>query len=599
MSSAKQIVIDSIDLGNVRRLFQLKRNSDLFIIFHSKNLYLENIILFFLRKKKINVFFENLYLTNIYQKTSLKADKLTNIYLQYQSSKSIDNEYFYMKIGNLYYEKIFRYCSIINFINSHKKIFKDTCVYIAKCKIVNKKIIINENRKIIFYKQFNTLNDNEYRWTYNSKEKNIYLNLLRYLFQIIKNIFWNSPVSPYESIKADALILKHPAEDKKSLCFQGNIINNNFKSVFINENLRLTLNKKKYRINYLSPKSYFSFFRHLINFKTILKKTQSLGIIDRMILFNDWIISFFILKLLKDLNIKVFFSNYEIPISSLFQQVCKDTNAVSLCYSFSAGYFPLQNCFSHQRKNADIFFVWSSYFSDLFSSSKDLSRFHLIVGSPIDNFKQFNDRQTNKKIKKSIAFCDNSVANDLIVNKKNLKSITYKLANFCVEQNYDMLIKVKKDAKIYRSLKKKFPHNITLDRNKGDISSILQTNIIIAFSLSTLPIIASFLNKRVILIENEVSWIKKYPFLDEITAKNETEVIKMMKHILNQKNESKNPQIEQNHSFYDGKTGHRIYQYIEDIINSPYNEKKEKIMYANNKFSQRVGKKNIIFNNYN
>ena len=78
-----------------------------------------------------------------------------------------------------------RYCSIINYINSHKKISKDTCLYLAKCKIVNKKIIINENRKIILYKQFNTLNDDEYRWTYNSKEKKIYLNLLRYLFQII------------------------------------------------------------------------------------------------------------------------------------------------------------------------------------------------------------------------------------------------------------------------------------------------------------------------------------------------------------------------------------------------------------------------------
>ena len=361
MSSKKQIVIDSIDFGNVRKLFQLKRNSDLFIIFHSTNLYLENIILFLLRKKKINVFFENLYLNNIYQKTSLKADKLTNIYLKDLSSKKINNEYFYMKIGNLYYEKIFRYCSIINYINSHKKISKDTCLYLAKCKIVNKKIIINENRKIILYKQFNTLNDDEYRWTYNSKEKKIYLNLLRYLFQIIKNIFWNSPVSPYKGIKADALILKHPEENKKSLSFQSNIINNNFKSVFISENLKLTLDEQKYNINYLSPKSYFSFFRHLMNFKTIVKKDPRLGIISRMILFNDWVISFFILKLLKDLNIKVFYSNYETPISNLFQQVCKNTNTVSLCYSFSAGYFPLENCFSHQRK-MQIFFVWSSYF---------------------------------------------------------------------------------------------------------------------------------------------------------------------------------------------------------------------------------------------
>ena len=504
-----------------------------------------------------------------------------------------------MKIGNLYYEKIFRYCSIINYINSHKKISKDTCLYLAKCKIVNKKIIINENRKIILYKQFNTLNDDEYRWTYNSKEKKIYLNLLRYLFQIIKNIFWNSPVSPYKGIKADALILKHPEENKKSLSFQSNIINNNFKSVFISENLKLTLDEQKYNINYLSPKSYFSFFRHLMNFKTIVKKDPRLGIISRMILFNDWVISFFILKLLKDLNIKVFYSNYETPISNLFQQVCKNTNTVSLCYSFSAGYFPLENCFSHQRKNADIFFVWSSYFSDLFNSSKDLSRFHLIVGSPIDNFKHFNNKQINKKIKKTIAFCDNSVANDLIVNKKNLKSIIYKLANFCVEQNYDMLIKVKKDEKIYHNLKKKFPHNIILDSNKGDLSSILQTNIIIAFSLSTLPIIASCLNKKIILVESEVSWIKKYPFLNEVNAKNESELIKMMKVILDKKNKSKNPQIEEIHSFNDGNTGYRIYQYIEDIINSPYNEKKEKIMYANNKFSQRVGKKNIIFNNYN
>ncbi len=52
MSSKKQVVIDSIDFGNVRKLFQLKRNSDLFIIFHSTNVFLENIILFLLRKKK-------------------------------------------------------------------------------------------------------------------------------------------------------------------------------------------------------------------------------------------------------------------------------------------------------------------------------------------------------------------------------------------------------------------------------------------------------------------------------------------------------------------------------------------------------------------
>lgn len=599
MLSKIQTVIDSIDFGNVLKLFQLKRNSDLFIIFHSTNVYLENIILFVLRKKKINIFFENLYLNNIYQKTSLKADKLTNIYLKNHSLKNIDNEYFYMKIGNFYYEKIFRYCAIINFINSHKKISKDASLYLAKCKIVNNKIIINENRKIILYRQLNNLNDDEYRWTYNSKEKKTYKNLLRYLYQIIKNIFCNSPISPYKSIKADALILKHPEENKKSLCFQSNIINNKFKSVFINEKLQLTFNQKKYKINYLTPLSYFPFFRHLMNFKTFVNQKARLGIINGMILFNDWIISFFILKLLKDLNIKVFYSNHETPISNLFQQVCKNTNTVSLCYSFSAGYFPIQNCFSHQRKNADIFFVWSSYFSDLFNSSKDLSRFHLIVGSPIDNFRHVNNKQINKKIKKTIAFCDNTVANDLIVNKKNLKSIIFKLANFCVTQNYDMLIKVKKDAKIYHNLKKKFPHNVILDNNKGDLSSILQTNIIIAFSLSTLPIIASCLNKKIILIESEVSWIKKYAFLGEVNAKNETELIKMIKVILDQKNKSKISQIDEIHSFNDGKTGYRIYQYIEDIINSPYNEKKEKIMYANNKFSQRVGTKNIIFNNYN
>ena len=504
-----------------------------------------------------------------------------------------------MKIGNFYYEKIFRFCSIINFINSHKKISSDASLYLARCKIVNKKIIRNENREIILYKQFNTLNDGEYRWTYNSKEKKPYLKFLRYSFHIIKNIFWNSPVSTYKNMKADALIFVHSEKNIKSLFFQSSIINNNFKNVFISGNLKLNFNKKKYKINYLPPNSYFSFLKHLINYKTIGQKTIELGIIDRMKLFNDWVISFFLLKLLKDLNTKVFYSTYEIPISNLFQQVCKQTNTVSLCYSFSAGYFPIQNCFSHQRKNADIFFVWSSYFSDLFNSSKDISKFHLIVGSPIDNIKNIDYKQISKKVKKTIAFCDNSLANDLIVNKKNLKSIIYKLAYFCVEKNYNLLIKVKKDIQIYDGLKKKFPHNIILDDNKGDISSILHTNIIIAFSLSTLPIIASCLSKRIILIESELSWFKKYPFLDEVTAKNEDEVIKMIKIILNQKNKPKIPQIDEIHSFYDGKTGNRIYEYIEDIINSPYNEKKEKIMYANNKFTQRVGKQNIILNNYN
>ena len=52
MSSKKQVVIDSIDFGNIIKLLQLQKNSDLFIIFHSTNVYLENIFLFLLRKKK-------------------------------------------------------------------------------------------------------------------------------------------------------------------------------------------------------------------------------------------------------------------------------------------------------------------------------------------------------------------------------------------------------------------------------------------------------------------------------------------------------------------------------------------------------------------
>ena len=72
----------------------------------------------------------------------------------------------------------------------------------------------------------------------------------------------------------------------------------------------------------------------------------------------------------------------------------------------------------------------------------------------------------------------------------------------------------------------------------------------------------------------------------------------MMKVILDKKNKSKNPQIEEIHSFNDGNTGYRIYQYIEDIINSPYNEKKKRLCTLTTNLVKEL-EKNIIFNNYN
>ena len=64
MLSSKQYIVDTIDFGNINELLRLEKNSELFIIFHSKNKILENLILFFLTKKNIKFSFENLYLEN-------------------------------------------------------------------------------------------------------------------------------------------------------------------------------------------------------------------------------------------------------------------------------------------------------------------------------------------------------------------------------------------------------------------------------------------------------------------------------------------------------------------------------------------------------
>ena len=67
MLSTKQYIVDTIDVGNINKLLRLEKNSELFIIFHSKSTILENFILFFLAKKNIRCSFENLYLDKLYQ----------------------------------------------------------------------------------------------------------------------------------------------------------------------------------------------------------------------------------------------------------------------------------------------------------------------------------------------------------------------------------------------------------------------------------------------------------------------------------------------------------------------------------------------------
>ena len=132
MLSTKQYIVDTIDIGNINELLRLQKNIELLIIFHSKNIILENLVLFFLAKKNVKYFFENLHLDKLYQDTSSKADALTNSYLKKYSTKNINNKYFYMRIENYYYEKVFRYCSILNFINSNKKNSKKARLYLAK-----------------------------------------------------------------------------------------------------------------------------------------------------------------------------------------------------------------------------------------------------------------------------------------------------------------------------------------------------------------------------------------------------------------------------------------------------------------------------------
>ena len=191
------------------------------------------------------------------------------------------------------------------------------------------------------------------------------------------------------------------------------------------------------------------------------------------------------------------------------------------------------NLSSLTKKLADIFFVWGQHFSDLYASSGDQSKFHVISGYPGDHFIERFMNESEKigmdEGPGSITIYDTTFYKDLFISKESVFELINTVLKFAKSAGMKVVVKSKASGSDYALLQEKFPHVLNVISGKADLKAAITADVVVGLSSSSPVMIAGVWQKNVIFYDpHEVMWAQGCKYLIDNCATTPTDVIEKL-----------------------------------------------------------------------
>ena len=589
------LVVDYLNIGLIPIIYKLdiKKNILLIYLFNS-NIFVEKFIKFILKTKNINYKFIPLNSKRTYKKHSAVINVITlNFIKNFNFKKYPGNNYLDFLIGNIFYKKAIRIVSQYIFIKELN--LKDPEIYFNKSRVSSHIAKNYHFKKLNYYRAFGALDSKDY-FNEHNEEKILFFRSIKNIFKMLGLLLLSLKNSLPEELKFKPLFFIHPIENSFLKIVSKKLKETNHSYLIFDTAYKIKYNNKKYDIRCLNIFDIFSVFKESNKLLSDLKSSNFLNFQDKILIIRECFNIFYIDNFIKKMRPPLFYSKYESTKCILFQDIAKNYNCVTMASTFSFGYFPQKYEGGHQAKFCDIFFVWGKKHSDLILNSNDKSRHHIISGYEQERH-ILKKKHTNYK--KLICFCDNTFANDLYLNKREV----FRTLKFCIKfaqvNNYKIVIKTKKYKDVYKNIMNNNSSIIIeIDDNLGSIQQYHKNTIFIGYSLYTLGIqalkqknIALFFDQHG-LIWDEISLILK-----DYIFKNENEFLFKMKNI-SKLNPSENIElITKIIDCDDCDSNKKIADYIVSYLNNFDTSKNKAIEKTNKIYIKKWGDIKIIFNN--
>ena len=302
------------------------------------------------------------------------------------------------------------------------------------------------------------------------------------------------------------------------LGYINNLIDQKYNVLFLTNKSYYRKGVKVGNLNELSVKMIAHYFYNIFHFINYIKTPNNISFNVLITLIYHWISSVQMRILIKNLNCKFVYSDYEsYHMHCLHSQCRKIPGVKSYSHSNSLGYFPELRFY----RCSEYFFVWGSFQQKIYEKSRIDVKNIIQLGYQNETRAQFNKGQSirDKYIKdfKGIITvydtpgqCIGCSEEDII----DLLLITMKIAQ---ELNFFVIIKPKKILTVsIRNSISKFKNNFSIiDENiRGSLSPGFASDLVVGYGLASTPNILATFGKKIVLYEPYDNLWDMYPYYE-------------------------------------------------------------------------------------
>jgi hypothetical protein len=592
------VIVDYLNLGALFSMVSHRGNCRrVRVLFRARNRWLERVVEQILSGFGFEILYVAYSAQQTYRSHTELADEMVARFLANYDVAALGGVYFHNRLGQMFFARVYRLASMLAFIRHYTELWDAEQIYFAGNRLwrhIHRDPALDG---VIFYRALAGMDDRNYTPPYRPSQLFGVRPLLRSIVQFIISVLAINPAGWPRKLELDAILCLHPNTPKRRWFGQEEVKRAVGRFGLLNK--KLNVNGRFYRCRRVPLAHLSSYLKHGIRGRFLLSVARPLGLSACFLIFGRWMHAFQLAQMFDDLQPAVFYSNYESDDTLLIQHVLKSRNCVSAASTYSGGIFPM--CFevSHQVKNADIYFVWGSYFSELCRSSGDLSRKHVVVGYVGDHYRGEFIKEAKAlrwdKEKKVVTVYDSTFYDDLFINREDTFRFVELIVRRVVNKGARVIIKSKIGLDKYNDLCQEFPQSVALALDKASISAAMAADIVIGYLSSSPVLIAGVWGKPIILFDpNGMIWEQTIDCIGSYIATTEEELLRRIDDFLNGAN-IRSPYLHSIDPFGDGRAIERIADVLKELITLNENEERSVVLKSVlQRYGDRWGKDKVI-----
>jgi len=591
-----EIIVDNINLYLVCKiLFTTTIRCDtIYFLLHRKNIICESFLIRLLNWKDIQVVYKKLLSLKTYKKHTNLADQYVDeILLNDLNIKRLD-VFFRKSVGNYVFSSIYRTISIIAFIENDRSLSQVSNIYLYLDNKLNTPYEF-KLKHLNFYSKHYSVDDVDLQKPYSNTKVSI-LSFIRNLTSTVYNVV-NIKIKKWPILeRIDGILILHPESNDKRYFSHNSLLSKINNYALLEGGSVLNTSESSMSIKKVPMNLIWSYLLHIYKGCDFIFHIRCIDVNNKLQLLKKWTNVFFYKNMIKNTRCSYIYSCYETPQSLLIQHCASDSRrCISMSSTFSFGYFPVKNEFSHQVKNVDVYFVWGAIHANLFKLSGDSSGNYITTGyigsNFVPDFLSTSNRRYSHIKNKIITFYDTTIKNDLFLDRCNALLIANRLASIANNIHATLIIKTKKSNQMYAGVLLKYKSSVIVeDDPKGCLASSMKSDVVIGYLFSTPVLLSGIYGKKIIFID-------PYKMIDKEMYRNlpgvnfvhsEMSLYGAIKIIFNTKYTDNFKNFD---AFGDYESQSRIADYINFFSYNKFVDKNEMIRIASEKYAIKYGKR--------